>query len=100
MELIDAYEPESHDSNNPNVMRIIWHVVLFGCMLVCALLILVLHPLSRKILLVNYNEKETININYPIQTQTQNHQTPRLKKKKNHHQEQTKTDETSESESD
>ena len=92
MELIDAYEPLSQDSSHPNVMRIVWHVILFGCVLVLALLILALHPLSRKILLVNYNEKETININYPLQNHHHQKKNRRQEKKADGQQQSSETE--------
>lgn len=85
MEIIDTYEPLSPDPAHPNVMRIVWHVVVFGCSLVLALMILALHPLSRKVLLVK-NEKETVNINNSYSTPPPLHPQKMKKKKKTHHQ--------------
>jgi hypothetical protein len=61
MELIDTYEPLSPDPSQPNKMRIVWHAVVFGGSLALTLAILAMHPLSRKILLL-----ETVNINYSL----------------------------------
>lgn len=65
MELIDTWQPLSLDTHNPNIMRIIWHIVFFVSVLLFALTLMCAHPVGRKMLFVNQNvfENETININ-------------------------------------